>query len=54
LFRLTAHEDALGAFEWLLAAGILARPFADAPDRLRFGIPDDQNAWERLARALRS
>jgi cobalamin biosynthetic protein CobC len=54
LFRLAAHEDALGAFERLLAAGILARPFADAPDRLRFGIPDDQNAWERLARALRS
>ena len=52
LFRLAAHEDARGAFERLLAAGILARPFADMPDRLRFGIPGDENAWERLAKAL--
>jgi cobalamin biosynthetic protein CobC len=54
LFRLTAHEDALGAFERLLAAGILARPFAHTPDRLRFGMPGHENAWERLAEALRS
>jgi cobalamin biosynthetic protein CobC len=53
LFRLAAHADARGAFERLLAAGILSRPFADAPDRLRFGIPGDENAWERLAAALR-
>ena len=52
LFRLVAHEDARGAFERLLAAEILARPFAEAPDRLRFGIPGDENAWERLAAAL--
>jgi cobalamin biosynthesis protein CobC len=52
LFRLAARENAGAAFERLLAAGILARPFADAPDRLRFGIPGDQNAWERLATAL--
>ena len=32
LFRLAAHEDARVAFERLLEAGILARPFADAPD----------------------
>jgi cobalamin biosynthetic protein CobC len=53
LFRLAAHPDAGAAFERLLTAGILARPFADAPDRLRFGIPADENAWERLAMALR-
>jgi cobalamin biosynthetic protein CobC len=53
LFRLAAHADARGAFERLLVAGILARPFADAPDWLRFGIPGDENAWERLATALR-
>ena len=52
LFRLAAHADARAAFERLLAAGILARPFADAPDWLRFGIPGDENAWERLATAL--
>ena len=39
LFRLAARADARAAFEQLLAAGILTRPFADAPDRVRFGIP---------------
>jgi cobalamin biosynthesis protein CobC len=53
LFRLAAHADARAAFERLLATGILSRPFADAPDRLRFGIPGDEGAWERLAAALR-
>jgi cobalamin biosynthesis protein CobC len=53
LFRLARHEDAHGAFERLLAGGILARPFAVAPDRLRFGIPPGKDAWERLATALR-
>ena len=53
LFRLAARRDARASFERLLAEGILARPFADAPDRLRFGIPCDENAWERLATALR-
>ena len=52
LFRLAAHADARAAFERLLGAGILARPFADAPDWLRFGIPGDEHAWERLATAL--
>jgi len=52
LFRLAGRSDALADFERLLTAGILARPFADAPARLRFGIPPDENAWERLAKAL--
>ena len=52
LFRLAAHEDARAAFERLIGAGILARPFAGEPKRLRFGIPGDENAWERLATAL--
>jgi cobalamin biosynthetic protein CobC len=53
LFRLAAHANARAAFERLLVAGILTRPFAEAPDWLRFGIPSDENAWERLATALR-
>ena len=53
LFRLTAHEDARAIFERLIAAGILVRPFADERTWLRFGIPGDENAWERLAAALR-
>jgi cobalamin biosynthesis protein CobC len=53
LFRLAERRDKGAAFERLLSAGILARPFADAAGRLRFGIPGDENAWERLAEALR-
>jgi cobalamin biosynthetic protein CobC len=53
LFRLAVRADAPAAFERLLAAGILTRPFAEVPDRLRFGIPSDENAWERLATVLR-
>ena len=53
LFRLAAHAEARDAFERLLAAGILARPFSTPADWLRFGIPGDENAWERLAVALR-
>lgn len=53
LFRLAAHEDACAVFERLIAAGILVRPFANERTWLRFGIPGDENAWERLATALR-
>jgi cobalamin biosynthesis protein CobC len=52
LFRLAAKADARAAFERLLTAGILARPFGDAQDRLRFGIPGDESAWRRLEGAL--
>ena len=52
LFRLAARHDAEAAFRSLLAAGILVRPFADAPDRLRFGIPGEEAHWRRLAAAL--
>lgn len=52
LFRLASHAKAQSQFGALLRAGILARPFPDAPDRLRFGLPADAAAWERLARAL--
>jgi cobalamin biosynthesis protein CobC len=52
LFCFASHEDAGEAFKRLLAAGILTRPFAGAPDRLRFGIPAGEEAWRRLAAAL--
>jgi cobalamin biosynthetic protein CobC len=52
LFRLTAKSDAQAAFGRLLQAGILARPFADAPERLRFGIPAAEAHWRRLAAGL--
>jgi cobalamin biosynthetic protein CobC len=53
LYRLAAHADARATFEQLLRQGILTRPFAKAADRLRFGIPGDENAWERLTTVLR-
>jgi cobalamin biosynthetic protein CobC len=53
LYRLAAHAEARAAFEQLLREGILTRPFAKAADWLRFGIPGDEDAWERLAAALR-
>jgi cobalamin biosynthesis protein CobC len=53
LYRLAVHADARTTFEQLLREGILTRPFAKAADRLRFGIPGDESAWERLAAVLR-
>ena len=52
LFRLAARADAAEAFERMLRAGVLTRPFPDAPDRIRFGIPGAEAHWERLAAAL--
>jgi cobalamin biosynthetic protein CobC len=52
LFRLASKADAAKVFRRLLAAGILARPFAEAPERLRFGIPAEEAHWERVAAAL--
>jgi cobalamin biosynthetic protein CobC len=52
LFRLAARDDAGEAFKRLLMAGFLTRPFAGAPDRLRFGVPGDESQWGRLAAAL--
>jgi cobalamin biosynthetic protein CobC len=52
LFRLAAKSDSETVFQRLLHAGILTRRFADAPDRLRFGIPAEEAGWERLAAAL--
>ena len=52
LFRLAARANAQDVFHRLLAAGILVRPFADDPERLRFGIPSHEAEWRRLAAAL--
>jgi len=52
LFRLIEHSDAPGLFGRLLRQGILARPFAGRPQRLRFGLPSGPEEWGRLERAL--
>jgi cobalamin biosynthetic protein CobC len=52
LFRLAAHPSAPAIADALCRAGILVRRFADAPDRLRFGLPAPAD-WPRLNQALR-
>ena len=53
LFRLVEHSGAAELFTRLGHAGILVRPFRQKPAWLRFGLPGDEPAWDRLARALR-
>ena len=52
LFRLVEHREARCIFDRLAGAGILTRPFAYRADWLRFGLPADDAAFERLDRAL--
>ena len=52
LFRLVETPDAAGWADHLGRAGILVRAFADAPARLRFGLPSTAAGWNRLAFAL--
>lgn len=53
LFRLVETGQAADLFEALGRAGILVRPFDYAPTWLRFGLPGDAEALDRLDRALR-
>lgn len=53
LFRMVETPDAATIFQRLAAAGILVRPFADAPKQLRFGVPAAAADLERLDKALR-
>jgi len=52
LFRLAEASDAPELYRRLIASGILVRRFAAAPHRLRFGLPPDRAAGQRLAGAL--
>jgi cobalamin biosynthetic protein CobC len=54
LYRLAGTARACGLFEHLGHRGILVRSFEALPDRLRFGLPPDSAAWERLRAALQS
>ncbi len=53
LFRTADFPDGPGLFDRLGRAGIFVRRFEAAPARLRFGLPPDVPAWDRLAAALR-
>ncbi len=52
LFRLAAASRAWALHEHLGKRGILVRPFPEQPRWLRFGLPPDDAARERLAAAL--
>ena len=54
LFRLVRSEAAPALFEHLGRAGIYVRTFADQQTWLRFGLPANARAQERLKRALAS
>lgn len=53
LYRLTRSPDVSEWFSRFGRAGILVRQFAEQPNWLRVGLPGDDNAWRRLADALR-
>ena len=52
LFRLAASPDAPIIAERLAQAGLLVRTFPSHPTWLRFGLPPNEQAWSRLAKAL--
>ena len=52
LFRLVERDDAAQLFEHLARRAILTRPFDAQPKWLRFGLPPDAAAMERLDKAL--
>ena len=52
LFQYLATARAAGLFEALARRGILVRLF-DEPPALRFGLPGDEDQWQRLSHALR-
>jgi cobalamin biosynthesis protein CobC len=52
LYRLARASRAPFLFDHLGRAGILVRRFADAPHSLRFGLPAEESACERLRAAL--
>lgn len=54
LFRLAECEHAPLLFDHLGRAGILVRRFDAQSSWLRFGLPPDQPAWDRLDSALRT
>lgn len=56
LFRWVATPDAQGLFSRLCEQGVLTRPFADRPDRLRVGLPsrNDFKRFEQVLQAVRA
>jgi cobalamin biosynthetic protein CobC len=53
LFRWVEVPDAHAIFTRLCEHGVLTRPFVDQPDRLRIGLPSD-NEFNRFQKALKA
>lgn len=54
LYRHLRLNEAQTLFQSLGGSGIYVRAFADRPDELRFGLPADENGWQRLEAALKN
>ena len=52
LFRLASHQRAEAVHTHLCRSGILTRRFARDGALLRFGLPDHEDEWDRVASAL--
>jgi cobalamin biosynthesis protein CobC len=52
LFRLVEHASAEELFDSLARSAILVRRFSERPQWLRFGMPGDDEGFERLRQAL--
>ncbi|WP_337996962.1 threonine-phosphate decarboxylase CobD [Oleispirillum naphthae] len=52
LFRLTHFEASLALYHALARQGVLVRAFAARPEWLRFGLPGNSAAFDRLEHAL--
>jgi cobalamin biosynthetic protein CobC len=52
LFSLARHGEAMKIVENLGRNGIHVRVFPMEPQWLRFGLPGDEQAWDRLSAAL--
>ncbi len=54
LFALFEAPDGADLLHHFARAGILVRGFAAAPQRIRFGLPGDEAAWERFETVCRA
>jgi cobalamin biosynthetic protein CobC len=53
LFRMVRTPRAAALYNQMGRAGVLVRRFGEHPHWLRFGLPPDEPAWNRLTEALR-
>ncbi len=48
LFRFCHHQEAATVYRKLAQNGVLVRPFANLPDKLRFGLPGNESQWQKI------